>query len=71
MYDTLTLNDLYALHTRLNQEGERLHQRFMALPSALSDEATLLMAKTSEVGETMGAVYAEIDRRREEAAADA
>lgn len=63
MFDLLTLNDLYDLHHQLNEEGERLHQKFMALPSVISDEGNLFMAKTAEISEAMDAVYAEIDRR--------
>ena len=67
MYDTLTLDELYDLHAKLGDEGQRLHDKFMALPTTISEEANLLMAKCAEVSETMGAVYAVILVRQAEA----
>lgn len=71
MFDALTLDELYDLHAKLNSEGEAIHVKFMALPSSLSDEANVLMAKCAEISGTMDAVYAEISRRNAEANADA
>lgn len=75
MFDTLTLDELHTLHARLFQEHYALHRRLitadgMTVLSPLSDEWAVLSAKASEISETCGEVYAEIQRREAEMAAN-
>jgi len=71
MFDTLTLDQLYDLHTKLAAEHTARHHQLMSMPDALADAWQVLAVKQDETSETMDAVYAEIARREQEANADA
>jgi hypothetical protein len=72
MFDNLTLNDLYELHTQLWREHRDIWQKMSdpatgdPLIQVLSDQWMTLGAKMDEVSETCAAVYAEIQRRERE-----
>lgn len=71
MFDTLTLDELHTLHARLFQEHYALHRRLVTadgtpIVSPLTDEWALTSAKASQISETCGAVYAEIQHREQE-----
>jgi hypothetical protein len=70
MFDMLTLDDLYELHSRLCAQAAEIHAKLMdgqvALISPLSDEWALQSARVREVTETADAAYAEIARRERE-----
>jgi hypothetical protein len=63
MFDALTRDDLYELHTRLAATATRIHNRVMASP-VFSDEWQIASAAHDEVTETMSAVTGELTRRR-------
>jgi hypothetical protein len=71
VFDLLTLDDLYELHTRLCAQEREIHARLMdgltPLISPLSDEWNLQAARCREIAETADAAYAEIQRREDEA----
>jgi hypothetical protein len=71
VFDMLTLDDLYDLHSRLCEQAAEIHATLMdgqvALISPLSDEWRLRSARCREVTETADAAYAEILRREDEA----
>jgi hypothetical protein len=80
MYDTLTLPDLYTLHSRLHDEHMAIHRRMITdgkpVIPVLGDEWARLSAKADEIWEASESVYSEITRREaarraEKAAADA
>jgi hypothetical protein len=70
VFDMLTLDDLYELHTRLCAQEREIHAKLMdgqvALVSPLSDEWNLQSARCAEIKETADAAYAEIARRERE-----
>lgn len=76
MFDALTLAQLYALHTSLAHQHTSIHARLidpitrLPLLDPLSPDWDLLGTKEEDIGETMRAIYAEINRR-EQARADA
>jgi hypothetical protein len=67
VFDLLTLDDLYELHSRLCAQAVEIHALMMdgqtALISPLSDEWNLQAARCREIEETAHAAYAEIERR--------
>jgi hypothetical protein len=70
MFDTLTLCELYDLHTKLGAECRATHARMMdgtrPLIPVFSDQWQVLSAKCGELNETCDALYAEITRREQE-----
>jgi hypothetical protein len=70
MFDLLTLDDLYELHSRLCAQSGQIHGRLMdgqaVQVSPLSDEWALQQARIREIDETADAAYAEIQRRENE-----
>ena len=79
MFDMLTLDELYQLHTKLCHAHTAIHERLFgpgeigALPRkplvpVFSDTWNILEAHEIELGETAKAVYAEIGRRQQEQA---
>jgi hypothetical protein len=77
MFDTLTLEDLYELHSQTCTEARRIHSTLMdginTRPgvTVFSDGWQVKSAKCAELDETAAAVYAEISRREAEVRADA
>jgi len=69
MFDMLTLDQLYVLHTSLHDTHTRIHERMMTGTRPLmpvdGDDWMILRATCEQVAETMFAVSAEIDRREE------
>ena len=67
MFDLLTLDQLYTLHTSISRDAGQAHERIMdglkpRVP-VFSDEWALHSAHAEELRETAAAVYAEITRR--------
>jgi hypothetical protein len=87
MFDMLTLDDLYQLHTRLGITLTPMITKVVAAvtildtpngPASWTDEGEALLAETNtrmaavrELRELMAEAYAEIERRQEEARTDA
>jgi hypothetical protein len=77
MFDTLTLDDLYELHTQTCTEARLVHETLMdginTRPgvTVFSDDWNIKSAKCAELDETAAAVYTEIARREAEVRADA
>src|SRR5271155_810586 len=65
MFDTLTRDDLYLLHTRLAITATAIHNRGMTSP-VFSAGWEIGSAAHDEVVDTMFAVSAELTRRREQ-----
>lgn len=67
MFDMLTLDQLYTLHTSISHHARQAHERIMDGPEprvpVFSDEWALHSAHADELRETAAAVYAEITRR--------
>lgn len=71
MFDTLTLDQLYAMHNGLYLHHRTVHARMVGpdmqpVISPLSDDWNILSAKCAEIRETMTAVNAEIQHRETE-----
>ena len=67
MFDLLTLDQLYTLHTSISHHARQAHERIMdglkpRVP-VFSDEWALHSAHAEELRETASAIYAEITRR--------
>ena len=67
MFDMLTLDQLYTLHTSICRDAFQAHERIMdgsgpRVP-VFSDEWALHSAHAEELRETAAAIYAEITRR--------
>jgi hypothetical protein len=76
MFDHLTRDQLYALHTSLYRAHDLLYRKLIGpdhqpVIDPLSDKWAAICAAQDEISETASAVYAELDRRRLEASADA
>jgi hypothetical protein len=76
MFDHLTRDQLYALHTSLYRAHDRLYRKligpdYQPVIDPLSDKWAIISAAQDEITETASAVYAELDRRKQEASADA
>jgi hypothetical protein len=76
MFGHLTRDELYVLHTSLYHAHDRLHRKligpdYQPVINPLSDEWAIISAAQDEISETASAVYAEIDRRKQETSADA
>jgi hypothetical protein len=70
MFDMLTLDELYRLHTSLFHAHRNLHARMIGpgpdlkpVISPLSDDWRIIAAACAEITETMRAVSDECDRR--------
>jgi hypothetical protein len=67
VFDLLTLDQLYTLHTSISHHARQAHERIMdglkpRVP-VFSDEWALHSAHAEELRETASAIYAEITRR--------
>jgi hypothetical protein len=67
VFDKLTLDQLYTLHTSISHHARQAHERIMdglkpRVP-VFSDEWALHSAHADELRETASAVYDEITRR--------
>ena len=62
MFDMLTRDQLYALHTSLAASATRIHQRIMGLP-VFSDAWQIASAAHDEITETMSAISSDLTRR--------
>jgi hypothetical protein len=76
MFDMLTLDQLYALHTSLCATHFKLYRRLVGvngqpLIDPTGPDWAIITAAQNELHETVTAVYAEITRRHEQACADA
>lgn len=74
MFDMLTRDDLYNLHTSLFGTHTKLHRRILdanlnPLVSPLGEDWAVISAAMCEVAETMRATMAEIGRREQMAQA--
>jgi hypothetical protein len=72
MFDTLTLVELYDLHTSLWKTHTALHAKligpdYQPVIDPLSDDWNLISAACQQITETMTATHAEITRRAQEA----
>lgn len=74
MFDMLTTDQLFNLHTGLFRTHQKLHHRLVSdqypypnLIGPLSEDWNIISAACAEVSETMHAVHAEITRRDQEA----
>lgn len=63
MFDTLTLDDLYALHDKLCAEHSARHEQIMTLDDTTSPETRILDARQNETSEAADAIYAELIQR--------
>lgn len=71
MFDMLTADQLFRLHTSLYQQGKRVHERMITPDghpriSVFSEAWAVLAACHAELTETQQAVGAELRRRRAE-----
>ena len=82
MFDFLTLADLYQLHTQLATDHLAAFRKLYDVNPAdlkdatpkvgvFTDEWNILAAKMADLSQTAAAVFTEIDRRENEARADA
>jgi hypothetical protein len=67
VFDLLTLDDLYELHSRLCAQEREIHATLMdgmtPLISPLSDEWKIQAARCEDITQTADAAWAEIQRR--------
>ena len=76
MFDMLTTDELFALHTSLYNQGTLVHARMLGPDGqprmdVFGDDWRVLAAWHAEVGEMQQEIGAELRRRAQEARADA